>query len=36
MEDCKMNRGYVKELLEARGNIYLFRDVAHRVGGFLS
>ena len=31
-----MNRGYVKELLEARGNIYLFRDVAHRVGGFLS
>lgn len=31
-----MNKGYVKELLEARGNLYLFRDVAHRVGGFLS
>lgn len=31
-----MNKGYVKELLEARGNLYLFRDVTHRVGGFLS
>lgn len=31
-----MNKGYVRELLEARGNLYLFRDVAHRVGGFLS
>ena len=31
-----MNKSYVKELLEAVGNIYLFRDVAHRVGGFLS
>lgn len=31
-----MNKGYVKELLEAKWNLYLFRDVAHRVGGFLS
>lgn len=31
-----MNNGYVKGLLEARGNLYLFRDVADRVGWFLS
>lgn len=31
-----MNKGYVKELLEAMGNLYLFREVSHRVGGFLS
>ena len=27
---------YVKELLDAKGNLPYFRDVAHRVGGVLS
>lgn len=31
-----MNKDYVGELLNARGNLQLFRDVAHRVGGVLS
>ena len=28
--------GYVKELLDAKGCLHLFRDVAHRVGGVLA
>ena len=28
--------GYVKELLDAKGYLHLFRDVAHRVGGVLA
>lgn len=31
-----MNKGYVNELLKARGNLQLFRGVIHRIGGFLS
>ena len=27
---------YVKELLEAKGCLHLFRDVAHRIGGILA
>ena len=36
MEDCKMNRGYVKGVVRSERKYLSFRDVAHRVGGFLS
>jgi len=31
-----MNKSYIKELLEAKGKLASFRDVAHRIGGILS